>query len=84
MNPFICCWILPEPESSKMTFHQTSLDGVICLSNVKDKSNLIAPKLKQVIVDVSESIGSFDSDLIQIGGTILEGTVGDKVDWSRE
>ena len=65
------------PESLKMTFHQTSLDGVIPLSNVKDKSNLIAPKHKQVIVDISKSIGSFDSDLIQIGGTILKGTVGD-------
>ena len=63
-----------------MMFHQTSLDGVICLSDVEDKSNLIAPKLKQIVLDINKSIGSFDSDLIQIDGTILEGIVGDEVD----
>ena len=65
-----------------MSFHQASLDGVICLGNVEDESNLITPKLKQIVIYVRESIGSFDSDLIQVGGTILEGTVGDKADWS--
>ncbi len=65
-----------------MTLHQACLDGVVHLSEIEDKSYLIASKLEQVIVDVCKSIRSFDIDLIQIGGTILEGTVGDKTDWS--
>ena len=80
--PAISFWILPEPEPAEMSFHQPSLDRVI--GDVKDKSNLIASELKQVVINVSKSIGSFDNDLIQVSGTILEGTVGDEVDWSRE
>ena len=82
--PAISFWILPEPEPAEMSFHQPSLDRVISLGDVKDESSLIASELKQVVINVSKSIGSFDSDLIQVGGTILEGIVRDKADWSRE
>ena len=82
--PAISFWILSEPEPADMSFNQPSLDIVISFGDVKDKSNLIASEIKKVVINVSKSIGSFDSDLIQVSGTILEGTVEDKVDWSQE
>ena len=78
--PVIIIHILSEPKSPEMSFHQTSLDGVIHLGNVKNKSNLLTPQLKQIVIYVSKSIRSFDSDIIQVGGSILERTVGDKAD----
>ena len=66
-----------------MSFHQASHDGVIHLGNVEDESDLITPKLKQIVIYVSESIRSFDSDFIQVGGSILERTIGDEADWSQ-
>ena len=67
-----------------MSLHKASLDGIVPLGDVEDKSDLINPELEQIVIDISESIGSFVSDLIQVGGTILEGTVGDKADWSQQ
>ena len=78
--PAISFWILPELEPAEMSFNQPSIDRVIRLGDVKDESNLIASELKYVIINVTESFGSFESDFIQVGGTILEETVGDEAD----
>ena len=63
-----------------MLFHQASLDGIVCLGDVEDKSNLITPELEQIVVYISESIRSFDSEFIQVSGSILERTVRDEAD----
>ena len=80
--PVISVWIFSKPESLEMSFHQASLDGIVCLSDIKDKSDLVTPKLEQVIEYVGKSVRSFDGDVIQVGGSILERAIGDKVDWS--
>ena len=63
-----------------MSFHQASLDGVIRLSDIKDKSDLITSKLKEIVVNICKSVIFFESKIIQVGGFILEGTVGDYTD----
>ena len=54
-----------------MSLHQASLDGIVHLGDVKDKSDLITPELEHIVIYISKSIRSFDSDFIQVGGSVL-------------
>ena len=65
-----------------MSLHQASLDGIVHLGDVEDKSDLITPELEQIVLYIGKSIRSFDSNIIQVVGSILEETVGDEADWS--
>ena len=55
-----------------MLLYQASLDRVVSLGDIKDKGNLVALELEQVVVNVSECIGTLDSDVIQVGGSVPE------------
>ena len=58
-----------------MLLHKSSLDGVISFRDVKDKSNLVASKLEEVIEDVSQCIRTFDSKFIKIHRSVSIGAV---------
>ena len=55
-----------------MLLYQASLDRVVSLGDIKEEGNLVALELEQVVVNVSECIGTLDSDVIQVGGSVPE------------
>ena len=65
-----------------MFLHQASLDRIIRLGDVEDESNLIASELEQVIEDVSECVGTLDTDVIKVCESVPERTIGHESDWS--
>ena len=55
-----------------MLLNETSLKRVVSLSDVEDEGNLVASKLEEVVVDVYQSVGTLDSDVIEISGSVSE------------
>ena len=55
-----------------MLLYQASLDTVVSLGDIEDEGNLVASELEQVVVNVSECIGTPDSDVIQVDGSDLK------------
>ena len=70
--PVISGWILSKPESPDMSFHHPSLDGIVSLDDIEDKSDVVASKFEQIAEQVCQSVGSLDSDIIEVGGSIPE------------
>ena len=67
-----------------MLLYQASLDRVVSLGDIKDEVNLVALELEQVVVNVSDCIGTLDSDVIQVGGSIPEQAIRNKSHRSRQ
>ena len=55
-----------------MLLYQTSIDSVVSLGDIKDKGNLVASEFEQVVVNVSKCVGTLDSNVIQICGSVPE------------
>ena len=55
-----------------MLLYQASLNRVVSVGDIKDEGNLVALELEQVVVNVSECIGTLDSDVIQVSGSVPE------------
>ena len=55
-----------------MLLYQASLDRVVSLGDIEDEGNLVASELEQVVVNISDCIGTLDSVVIQVGGSIPE------------
>ena len=58
-----------------MLLHKSSLHEVISFRDIKDKIDLVASKLEEVIEDVSQRIRTYDSKVIEIRGSVSNGAV---------
>ena len=55
-----------------MLLYQASFDRVVSLGDIKDEGNLVTSELEQVVVNVSECIGTLDSYVIQVGECVSD------------
>ena len=65
-----------------MLFNESSLDRVVHLDNINDKSSLIASEFKQDVLDVNECVRTLDSNVIQVCRSIPEQAIREGSHWS--